>query len=1229
MTDQADQDPLDDTPWNLIPLTPQYSELEHGKYVSALESALLDDDIHNIALSGNYGVGKSSILKELAMRHDKRVVELSLSTLSPAQDAELDDAIPAQATTPTNRIQQEIVKQLLYRENPNKTPASRFHRIESFQLRREILAFSLLGLILAVAFLLAGWTTKIAATFTILSSIGIWTHLVIWGAATSSLLFFRWVSYGKLHIKQFSAGAATVTLDENSVSYFDQYLDEIIYFFEVSKRDVVIFEDIDRFDDSHIFETLRALNTLLNRSPQIRRTIRFIYAIRDSIFDQSALTKTETSGLDDLPEAADPAEAEIVRANRTKFFDLIIPVVPFITHRSARNLATKLLSEIEHDVDLELLDTAIRYVPDMRLLKNTLNEFLVFRDRIFSGDGKNLNLDETQLFAMMLYKSTNQMDFENIRLGKSNLDKLYGISRKLVSENIEQLESRRRELRDQLTRIDRIEYRSAQLGKRLLEYAKDIGELIYGQGAGEVAFTFKGESIADIENPQFWATFMNEPDDQTIVWDLRPRCYCSLEFRREFILEKFGEPFDTENWNSEEQDTLSNELREVSEDIANLRGADFNFLLARPDFTRTNDQDDQDDQNDQNDQDDQDDESFSIVAEKILGSGLAYQLMKAGYIDRNFTLYTSTFHGDRVSTAATNFIIHHAERDEMDPYFKLDPEDVDAVIRELGQDSLQQPALYNIEILDHLLETKNDAAHKMISSLDPMREKQQQFYNAYLTGGKKTSQFIERFAALSSNALYYLLSNAQLDDATLLKFVDATLASLPSSKQRVESEVIHYLKEHYTEFSIITEDRDPAQVEKVADLFAKAGIAVPLLTPLSEGARTAFVSRNLYEISRENLAIAIDNQDSVALDTILETDRTVYEHVLEHLDAYLEVVQGSSATVDSGENFIAVLEDLIEQERPQIPDVIKHASPECRVTNLDEISTSVWPALASNKRFPETFLNVSLYVAEYGVDLYLAQVLANTGAIIEIEEATEEQKLQLALPILEAQEVLPSPALRANVVASLSLKDKLEIRQVPTENSALLAFLLKHGTVADTAGSYMSLATTDWDTRKAYIRESSKFAEYMTPDLLQTDLTTLLTDDEVDNALKLQIVEQSSEYLDIADEVALSAIANFAVNFEFTVPPEVLEVMAKEKVSSRNIVVLLEPHLEYLEKEQLFGILEDMGSEYAKLTSKGREHVHVPHTDADIALLNSLKNFNIVSSFKIKGSEIEVHRKRK
>ena len=47
--------------------------------------------------------------------------------------------------------------------------------------------------------------------------------------------------------------------------------------------------DLDGDEDSGIFETLRALNTLLNASPQIEKPIRFIYAIKDSIFDRIGL----------------------------------------------------------------------------------------------------------------------------------------------------------------------------------------------------------------------------------------------------------------------------------------------------------------------------------------------------------------------------------------------------------------------------------------------------------------------------------------------------------------------------------------------------------------------------------------------------------------------------------------------------------------------------------------------------------------------------------------------------------------------------------------------------------------------------------------------------------------------------------------------------------------------------------------------------------------------------
>jgi len=314
--------------WKLAPLTPTYLAKEHSGYASAIEAALADDQIRNIALSGNYGVGKSSILREVAPRQDHRTLELSLSTLAPIEASQLDESVPIQATTPTNRVQQEIVKQLLYREYPSRTPGSRFRRIERFRWWRATGTSVLLGLVVAVIFLLTGWTGQITYVFAPYVDIGVWAHPAIWSAAALMALLVSWLFYGKLHIKQFSAGSATVTLDESSVSYFDQYLDEIVYFFEVSDRDVVIFEDIDRFNDSHIFETLRALNTLLNASPQIKKPIRFIYAIKDSIFDRIGLEAEGRKSDREVLATDDPAQAEAVRANRTKFFDLVIPWFP-------------------------------------------------------------------------------------------------------------------------------------------------------------------------------------------------------------------------------------------------------------------------------------------------------------------------------------------------------------------------------------------------------------------------------------------------------------------------------------------------------------------------------------------------------------------------------------------------------------------------------------------------------------------------------------------------------------------------------------------------------------------------------------------------------------------------------------------------------------------------------------------------------------------------------------
>ena len=85
-------------------------------------------------------------------------------------------------------------------------------------------------------------------------------------------------------------------------SFFDRYLNEILYIFENCKADVIVFEDIDRFEMRVIFERLREINILLNeRLKKKNKVIRFCYLVRDDIFSS---------------------------VDRVKFFDFIIPVIP-------------------------------------------------------------------------------------------------------------------------------------------------------------------------------------------------------------------------------------------------------------------------------------------------------------------------------------------------------------------------------------------------------------------------------------------------------------------------------------------------------------------------------------------------------------------------------------------------------------------------------------------------------------------------------------------------------------------------------------------------------------------------------------------------------------------------------------------------------------------------------------------------------------------------------------
>lgn len=431
----------DDSAVTLLPLTPRYDAEKHGVYFYALEHALesREEPVLNVALTGSYGVGKSSILEELARRHSRKVTAISLSTLGFPDEADMQTSAGTNSTTKTNRIQKETVKQLLYSQDPVKMPDSPYRRMTRFRFWRE------LGL-----------------------------------------------------------------------------------------------------------SALRSLNGILNGAQQLRRRrIQFVYAIKDSIFDElgARAAKEELDTAEKQPTAPgheDAAEAEVARANRTKFFDLVIPVVPFITHRSARDLIVDTMKDIDSDISNDLIDMAARHVADMRLIKNVRNEFAIFKRQVI--DTGDLDLEHDKLFAMMLYKSTHLSDFELIKLGKSNIDKLYQDSRELVATNVKALNTKIRRTRAARSKARISAEHSEVLGDALLKHIKVKLWELQGQAIQSFAHNQKPVAESALGSAGFWDELAKSDGTLSVTfyhpnWGNR-----TLALTRAEIADTLGEPISSRDW---------------------------------------------------------------------------------------------------------------------------------------------------------------------------------------------------------------------------------------------------------------------------------------------------------------------------------------------------------------------------------------------------------------------------------------------------------------------------------------------------------------------------------------------------------------------------------------------------------------------------------------------------------------------------------------------------------
>lgn len=1199
--DGAENDGAKSPQYRLRSLSPSYDEAHHAIYVEHLEAAVLEKKNLNIALTGRYGTGKSSVLDQFERDHADKTVRISINTLGPDED---DDDL-------TNRIQKELLKQLVYRLKPGEIRRSRFARpvpLTKWRAARQAAAVSAVGvglLWLAGVRPADGWPGAQTATW-----VQFLLGILFFGLLILAVWMVRLV-IGDRIVNEVTTAGTRIALGEGPTTYFDSYLDEIVAFFDAVEPHYVIFEDLDRFDDPQIFDSLRELNTLINKSAHWKgkdQPVRFIYAIKDSLFEQLGDESTpkhpptpEGEPTDDVvptsKDRVDVAEAAARRANRTKFFELVIPIVPFISHRNARDHLVEVLASHGLDkgmVSRPLLDLVARHTTDMRLMINICNEFVVFCQRLLWDENPAPGMTPDHLFALVVYKNFHLSDFEAISQATSTLDQLERRHRDLVRSVIQDLQARKREgLRTEEHR-QRRDQTAQTLGARLRDL-KDVwsvtGRQVRSFVVGET------EYLPDaVDTAEFWEHVAQE---QALT-------FASAQTRLGTVSQAqissiFPEVADAGHWGDPDPEELAGLVRGYDADIAFVRGADFAELARYPRIPR-------------------DQTGLDTHIHDLLGSELARDLVRAGFITRNYAEYSSVFYGNFAGVDVAFFYNHSVQPNVMYVDYQFtSPNAVNNLLEQAPSDFTSSLSALNIQVVSHLLKAEPEKAEEVVGYVvdHDHKEDVHRFLEAFLNDPQAPRDLLVRRLAEHPwpRAFTYLVEGAELpDEETRNELFDVALQNMrEAGAYEVSDKTIAMLKSSFPQLAAVTKAQPAEQAERIFGLVETADLIVDSLADVGEPLRGLLVAAHRYEMNVPNLRLALGIEGAPTLDEVRQNEH-VWEYCKARVSEYVTTMDSLEPPVPVIGTESVLVDVLNEQHESWTEDEMSHvitrSARAAAVADLQEVPGAVWPSLADSHLIKPTLANAADYAQSHGVDAPLAAILTpDDGAPIEllaVSSVDEEDKEAFAIDVLNAGEHLPASA-RTQIVTQLHLSSQVDLAAIEPQPDQLLARAIEARLIPDAVESFVHFAPAGWAAISEAFLVSEHVSDLMDPALLQPFVAEFLADETIQDSYKRTVVEGSAEYVVEDDERALRAVGVFAHDNKIWLSLGEIRRIARVTQDPELVLAQLVKNKDAGPDDWL-NILASLGTPYDTLTKGVGHEFDLPADSSSQTLLRRLED---------------------
>ena len=909
-------------------LTP-VSNADISIYEEAIDFAFENSDIKNVAISGAYGAGKSSILKSYKAKHPNCCfIHISLANFrTPEQENDETEKLVKDAV-----LEGKILNQLIHQIPAEKIPQTNF-RVKKEVSAKNIVVLTILSSLLigSIAFLL--WVSSIMSSIVVLKDNWLKTVLtVLFNPYTATLatvicisclviiiylLIKAQINKNILH-KISLQGNEIEIFKEQDDSYFDKYLNEVLYLFKNVEADGIVFEDIDRFYASRIFERLREVNTLVNiqrekEKDKKYKPLRFFYLLRDDIF---------------------------ISKDRTKFFDFIIPIVPIVDSSNSYEQFLKHLKEgdLLDGFEQSFLQSLSLYVDDMRILLNICNEFVVYILRLNTTD-----LDWNKMMAMVTYKNLFPRDFSDLQLGKGFVNKIFDQKPQIIEASLKSAKERKKDI------VNRIEQAKKEtlISKQELDdaYAAKNGRL--PKDRFNQRLTTEGEKqkeLNDTELPK------RKQAIQDVLEDKLPELEAmvvDLEREISLIQSKLLKALVTrENIDNIFGIICTNE--KIEDEFEEIKNSDYFNLLKF--------------------------------------------LIRSGYIDETYPDYMTYFYEDNISAHDKTFLRRVTDRRGADYKYSIrNPKKVleSPVLRNV---EFEQEETLNFDLLECLLLDNSEAEYtKYLETLiDQIRKtKNSKFISQFYNTKKADKEFVIKINEQWPDFFSFALQNKDISTAQIKKYSIDTLCFSDEGKiieVNISNCLSDYISDRKDYLDLVIEG---SYIDKLIAGFSLINVSFTAIDyeKANEVLFHKVYQLSLFKLTFENIVLMLKTEYELKSEAdITHKNYTLVQsqpgsplaiYVSKNMQLYVELILNNcSGEITDAENTAF---DLLNNVDVDID--AKNQYIELLSTDINEIinvsEPTLWITMMEKNKVVFSISNFINYFQNHGIDKALVKYLNN------------------------------------------------------------------------------------------------------------------------------------------------------------------------------------------------------------------------------------------------------------